>query len=535
MPFLRIEKKKSGTYLRIIESYRNDDGKPTHRTLHSLGKVEDYSASQLRKIGIKLFELGGGELKGLFKGDLIEIGRYNYGYQQIYTKAIQHYGIHHLISRIQRSSRVKFDIYHSLLLMLIERLQEPSSKLKNYEHQYEYINLPKIELQHIYRTLDKLADKQELIQKQIYHTGRDLFNSSLDVVFYDVTTFYFASEKEQDGELRQLGFGKDGKIGKTQVLFSMMIDKNKNPIGYKVFSGNTYEGHTFEEALKDLKSRYQIDKVVIVADRGMLSKSNIELTVENGYNFIIGERIKSLPKSIQKILLDKSMYTGEWTYSDNEGKKVHVVYTTIQYEGKTIISTYSDKRAKKDKNDRDKRIEKAHKLLANPSRLKNKPRRFYIKSNTENAYELDEEKIKQSEKYDGLIAISTNAEISPLQALDQYKQLYKIEHSFRTFKNHLEVRPMFHWTDKRIQGHICLCYLAYTLQNWVLQKINTDKTAISEHQLRSILNKMQLSLIENEGKRIYLRSKQQDSEIHIQRKLEIKQLSPMFDESTLKF
>lgn len=93
MPFLRVEKKSSGTYLRILESYRNDQGKPTHRTLHSLGKVEDYSPEQLRRIGIKLYELGGGELKSFLKGEINELGRYNYGYQQVYSKAMEYHGL----------------------------------------------------------------------------------------------------------------------------------------------------------------------------------------------------------------------------------------------------------------------------------------------------------------------------------------------------------------------------------------------------------------------------------------------------------
>ena len=143
-----------------------------------------------------------------------------------------------------------------------------------------------------------------IIQQQIFTTGRNLFNQKLDVVFYDVTTFYFESEVEKEGELRQMGFGKDGKIGNTQILFCMMIDRDKNPIGYRIFKGDTYEGHTFEKALEDLTKQYQIDKIIVVADRGMLSKNNLQITTDKGYEFIIGERLKTLPKAIQNPLLD---------------------------------------------------------------------------------------------------------------------------------------------------------------------------------------------------------------------------------------
>ena len=227
--FKKVDRKSSGNYLRILESYRNDKGLPTSRVLYSLGKVEDYTPEQLRSIGIKLFELGGGEVKALLHGILEELGRYNYGYQQVYGKAFSHYGLADVFRRIEKKSRLKFDVTTAIFLMLIERLQYPCCKLKSYEQQNDYLNLPVTALHYLYRALDKLADNNVLIQQQIYTTGRNLFNQQLDVVFYDVTTFYFESEVEKEGALRQMGFGKDGKIGNTQILYCMMIDKDKTP------------------------------------------------------------------------------------------------------------------------------------------------------------------------------------------------------------------------------------------------------------------------------------------------------------------
>jgi len=531
MSFLRIEKKSSGTYLRILESFRKENGKPSHRILHNLGKLEDYTPEEMRSIGIKLFELGGGELKSFIKGEIIELDRYNYGYKQIYQKALFHYGLEAILNRINRKSKIQFSLYDSVFLLLLERLQEPCSKLQSYRQQTEYIQLPKVELHHIYRSLDILAKYSDIIQHQIYQTGRNLFNSQLDVVFYDVTTFYFQSSVEKEDELRQMGFGKDGKIGKTQILFSMMIDKHKNPIGYEIFKGDTFEGHTFEVALNTLKNKYNIDKVVVVADRGMLSKSNIEKTVNKGYNYILGERLKSLPKEVKTYFTDKKNYTKQWIYLDNQKEKISVEYSTLEVGEKTIICTYSEKRAKKDKHDRLERIEKAKGLMKNPSKLKNKAYRYYLKADKTEQYQLDEQKIALAEKYDGLIAISTNTLLKPTNILEQYKQLYKIEQSFRTFKSHLEVRPMFHWTDNRIEGHICLCYMALTLQNWVINKVNSQGGTITEKILRKTLDGMQVSHIQNKSNEFYIRSKQDALQSTIQKALGIKALPPMFPTS----
>ena len=535
MPFLKVERKSSGTYLRILESYRNEKGAPTSRVLYSLGKVEDYTPEQLQRMGIKLYELGGGEVKALLEGTIEELARYNYGYAQVYGKALRHYGLDALLNRLGRKHHLQFNLLNAVMLMLVERLCDPCSKRSNWLHQNEYIGLEPVSLHHLYRTLDKLADNNTLIQQQIFQTGRDLFNQRLDVVFYDVTTLYFESEVEQEESLRQMGFGKDGKIGHTQILFCMMIDKQKQPIGYRIFKGNTFEGHTFEHLLNDLKKQFQIDTVVIVADRGMLSKHNIEVTTSKGYEFILGERLKTLPAKVQRSLLDLSGYTSDWTYKDSSGEDVCVKYKSIEHEGRTIIATYSADRAQKDKHDREERIKTAQKLLANASLLKKKPQRYFLKAAGENKYFLDEEKIAASKKYDGFLAISTNSKnLSPAEVLDQYKHLYKIEHTFRTFKGHLETRPMFHWTDKRIEGHICLCYIAYTLLNYVLLRANHKQPLVTENSLRKLLDHMQVSLLQHNHQQVYIRSKPQEKEAALQQKIGVKPLLPIVPKDKLK-
>lgn len=531
MAYLKVESKSSGTYLRILESFRRQDGKPSSRVVYSLGKIEDYKPEHLRNIGIKLYELGGGQIKGLLEGDLHELGRYNYGYQKVYGHVLEHYGLKGLLQRLARKDKLQFDLYNSILLMLLERLQSPCSKLSNFHHREEYLNLGEFSLHHLYRSLDRLARYNELIQQHIFQTGRDLFNQTLDVVFYDVTTFYFASEVEQEDKLRQMGFGKDGKIGKTQILFCMMIDRSKNPIGYRIYKGNTFEGDTYKQALEDLKNRYQIDKVIVVADRGMLSKKNLEITKDKGYEFIIGERLKNLPKKVQAPLLDLKSYTHEWIYQDATGEQILIRYKSLKVEGKTIIATYSQKRAEKDRKDREKRLEQSENLLKSPSKVEGKARRFYLKTDRANQYQINEEKVKNDAQYDGFLAISTNNDtLQVSDILDQYKQLFKIEHSFRTFKSHLETRPMFHWTDRRIQGHICLCYIAFALQNFVLQKVNRDKNVISENGLREALGKMQVSLIESSSGKSYLRSLPSENEKIILHKLGLRPILPIQSE-----
>ncbi len=419
-------------------------------------------------MGKTFLELAGIDVSYPEKKELQELARYNYGFIQIYNRILQIYGIDKFIDELTKKKRLNFNLYQSLLLMIAERLNEPSSKLSNYHNQSEYVALEQLELHNLYRSLDRLYENQDEIQKLIYEQGRNLFNQQIDIVFYDVTTFYFASEKE-DG-FRMKGYSKDGKIGNTVIVFGLMIDKDKNPVGYRIYKGGYYEGHTFADAVKKLKQEYSIDRIITVADRGMMNSDNIKLlnNEEVGYEYIIGERLKNLSGTLQDKILDRSKYSCLTVLDEESGEDIQIQYYEIEHEGKRIITTYSEKRARKDRQEREERIRKAKQYIENPSKVERKAARHYLKKNEKSKYELDESKIARSEKFDGFISISTNTkDMSQSEIIESYKQLYKIEHTFRTFKSYLETRPMFHWTQKRIEGHLCLCYICFSLLNYL--------------------------------------------------------------------
>ena len=164
--------------------------------------------------------------------------------------------------------------------------------------------------------------------------------------------------------------------------------------------------------------------------------------------------------------------------------------------------------APSDRMEREEKLRKAELLLKNPSQLKKKARYYFLKSQEGEKYIIDQDKIKQNEKYDGFLAIAYNTKnLTTEQVLDQYHHLYQIEHSFRTFKGYLETRPMFHWTDKRIAGHICLCYMAYSLLINLKMRLEKQGTPLSENEIRTTLIKMQMSLIKQADNYFYLRSK----------------------------
>jgi transposase len=533
MAFMRIDKKDGEQYIRIVTAKRKH-GRPSQETVYSLGKVSDYTPDQLKRFGTRFFELGGGDPRELLEGKVEELGRFNYGYFQLFRKVLGHYDLDDLLHRIEKKHALQIDLVNAIMLMLLERLHVPSSKRANFLNQEEYLGIESLPLHHLYRSLDYLAQHQQAVQNCIYQPRVNLFDQQLDVVFYDVTTFYFESDLEQESSLRQMGFSKDGKLGNTQILFGLLIDKHKQPIGYRIYKGDLFEGHTFEQALLQLKNQYQIKNIVLVADRGMLSKNNIQLTNDHQYEFILGERLKTLPTAIKNHLLNLDHYTRTWVYN-HQGEQINIRYCTYEHEGRTIICTYSEKRATKDRQDRQDRLQKAELLLKHPNLLKRKAHHYFLKTDDQTKFYLNEEKIKQSARYDGLLAISTNTKELPVeQVLDNYRHLYQIEHSFRTFKTHLETRPMFHWTDKRIEGHICLCYIAYTLLTHVQNKLLKGNARLSENQIRKALDAMQVSLIKNNEDQFYLRSANKENIDLIVNRLGLKKLPNIIPQTEIQ-
>ncbi len=533
MAFLRKEIKKSGTYLSICESYRNEAGKVQRRVLRRLGNANDYSEQSLERIGRQLIEIAKGPTPE--PENIQELSRHNYGFPLVLHQLLKLYDLDVLVSRMGRKHKLSFSLLENLLLMLCDRFNDPLSKLGSYNLQNEYTGLSRgIELQHIYRTLDYLALHNDIIQTHIYNRNRNLFNYELDVVFYDVTTFYFDSEVQKEGALRQLGFGKDGKIGKTQILFSLLIDKNKVPMGFQIFKGDQYEGHTFEKAIDKLKAKYNIKRIVVVADSGMLNADNIALFDKGGtaecFEYIVGDRLKSMSEPAIQHLTNLANYTTV-IIKDSEGADIPLQYCTYPYKGRTVICTWSESRSNKDKAEREEKIGKAKKMLKQPSNIEKKARRYFLKNTGEQKYELDQQKINKQVRFDGFKAIATNAkDVTPQLALEKYKDLYKIEQSFRSFKSYFETRPMFHWTDTRIEGHIVLCYISFCLLT-LLQ----NKCGYSEMVIRRLLSKMELSKIVQDGEVLWLRSNTSTEAENLLKTIRLKQLPTAISDATIVY
>ena len=334
--------------------------------------------------------------------------------------------------------------------LVLYRLIYPASKLKTTEYLYRYHGVDWDENK-VYRYLDKLHHSQkESVQQISYQHTVEVLNGEPQVVFYDVTTVYF--EAEQEDELRRTGFSKEGKHQNPQIVLGLLVSKNGYPLAYEIFEGSKFEGHTLLPVIDAFKTKYHLEKLVIVADAGLLSNLNIELLVNNKYEFILGARIKNENKVLQQQILSQKFKNGD--------TKVF-----IKPDGTRLIISYSDKRATRDAFNRERGLKRLEKHLdkgrLTKKYLNNKGYNKYLKLEGEVTIAIDYEKYKEDARWDGLKGYITNSTLSNDEVLENYNQLWHIEKAFRTSKTDLKVRPVYQRLSRRIEAHICLVFAAY--------------------------------------------------------------------------
>jgi transposase len=333
--------------------------------------------------------------------------------------------------------------------LVVARLSQPMSKSGTVEYLKSYYD-EDIQLHKIYRYLDKLYNtQQEKIQQiSVTHTQK-ILGGSIGLMFYDVTTLYF--ETEDSEELRETGFSKDGKHSQPQVVLGLLVSKDGYPLSYSLFNGAQFEGRTMIPLIDDFVKRFNLDDFVVVADSGLMSKSNVALLESGGYKYIIGARIKSESEQIK-----------QWIFSLD--KQENEFYELKKGNTRLIIG-YSAKRARKDKYNRDKGVKRLQNAYKSGSITKeNINKRGYnkfleISSNVK--VEINNQKVRDDEKWDGLKGYITNTSLSAKEVYEQYSGLWVVENAFQVTKGTIELRPMFHFNPRRIEAHVCICFVAY--------------------------------------------------------------------------
>jgi len=352
--------------------------------------------------------------------------------------------------------------------LVIARLAFPLSKLKTIEYLYRYQGV-RLDIDAIYRFLDKLNSrlKQQVEQIAFAHTQKVL-EHSISVVFYDMTTLYFEASDEDD--LRKTGFSKDGKHQHPQIYLGLLTGLGGYAIGYDIFEGSIYEGHTLIPFLEKIAIRFHLDKPVIVADAGLLSNDNIQALQQKGYEYILGARLKNEPGKIKQQILHKPL-------SDGEMLKIKKADNT------RLLVTYAAARAVKDEHNRRRVLQRLEKQIKagklTKANINNKGYNKYLRLQGDITIEIDYEKFHTDKNWDGLKGYITNTTLDDKQVIENYKNLWHIEKAFRMSKTDLRIRPIYHRLQHRIEAHICVSFTAYCIYKELERVLAKEKSSLS--------------------------------------------------------
>jgi transposase len=384
-------------------------------------------------------------------------------------------------------NQVESDLFRHLV---ITRLFHPGSKLKAIDYLFRFLHVD-LHVDDLYRFMDKLNDqlKNQVEQIAFEHT-RNVLGGKINIVFYDLTTLHFEAADEDD--LRRTGFSKVGKHKNPQIYLGLLVGLQGFAIGYDIFEGNIYEGHTLLPTIQKFETKYDLNKPVVIADAGLLSKDNISVLEANGYQYIIGARIKNETQKVKERILKERWHDG---HSISINKDKH----------QRIVISYSDKRAAKDRHNRERGLARLEKSLKRgrltKANINNRGYNKYLKLIGEVQIRIDYDKYNADQVWDGLKGYITNTSLRSKQIIDNYNNLWQIEKAFRISKTDLKIRPVYHRLRHRIEGHICISFTAYSIYKELERILMVENSYLSVKRAAELTHNMyQLNVMLPESK-----------------------------------
>ena len=435
-------------------------------------------------------------LSKLTTQDFIPIGD-----ELIFGKIFNNIGCNNLFNNV-KSIRKQEDKNFLFKSLVISRLLYPGSKLEliNYLSYFKNIDITSDK---IYRFLDTLYQDEikSRIETCVFEHTKKVMNGEIIVTFYDVTTLYFESESEDD--LRRVGFSKEGKIARPQIQLGLFTTLEGYPLSFEVYEGNKYEGHTLIDVLKKFQDRFQLDKKpIVVADRGMLNNDNIAYLENNNYKYILAYKIKNISNDLKEEIKNLTFIDDNVThniefkkvipFADENDKK-----QTIHVNQRLVLS-YSTQRAKKDKYNRNKAIQRLENKIKSSKTITKKDLKlsYYAKyidlddNNSKINFNINNQKIIEDEKLDGIKGFVTNDfTLTANEIIEHYNNQYEVERAFRISKTDLKIRPIYHRLETRIKAHILISFVSYAIYKEFDRKlkINDVKFNFSQKLLRKII------------------------------------------------
>jgi transposase len=519
--FIKLTQSKGHTYAQLVESFRDEHGKPRQRTVATIGRVDE----------------SGGQVDALLNGLLRSKGRLpsDASAPQVRFESALALGDvwaldqlwHELgfdgLAAVFRRARFSTPVEHALRAMVFNRLCDPDSKL-GVLRWLQTVSMPGIDAnalthQHLLRSMDALMDHQDAVDTCVAQVLRPLIDEDLSVVFYDLTTIRAEGLSQQEGDVRHFGMSKEGVIAR-QFMLGVVQTADGMPIYHEVFDGNTAEAPTLQPTLKKVLARYpHIRRLVVVADRGLLSLDNIEalsklrLPGQRALEFILavpGRRYGEFVDLLEPMIT-------------RAAQAQHELVEESQWQGLRLVVAHHPQQAADQSAQRQARIAQlqqradqlAGKLDAQDAGKAHRGRklsdsgakaRFFhevseahlsriIKVDLQSdlfSYDIDQAALARAQVMDGKLLLVTNVQdLKPHEVVQRYKALADIERGFRVLKSEIEIAPVFHRLPERIKAHASICFLALILYRVMRQRLRLAGSDLSPESALADLRRIQ--------------------------------------------
>ena len=363
--------------------------------------------------------------------------------------------------------------------LVVCRLFNPGSKLKTIDYLQRYLHVS-VSRHKLYSFIDRLSPAEgsgikHKVEQISYAQTLKVLRGRVGVVFYDMTTLYFEASDEDD--LRICGFSKEGRHRNPQIFLGLLVAIGGNPIGYEIFEGNISEGNTLVPVVESLASRFGFDHPVVIADAGLLSRDNIDALEKAGYQYILGARPKNDSADVKDRILSMGLKDGQ-------------VRSFMRRDGRRVVVSMSDARAGNDAKNRKDGLRRLEKKLGTgrltKSNINNRGYNKYLRMEGEVNISIDYDRFNSDAAWDGIKAYITNSKLPPRKIVGNYHNLWFIERAFRMNKTDLRIRPIYHRLRNRIEGHICICFTAYTIMLELERRLKAAKAPFSLNEAREL-------------------------------------------------
>lgn len=507
----QIPNKKSGRiFLSIVQPYKHkESGNTRTKTIKSLGYLDDLAKdyedpiahfTQLAKKMTQEYKAASLpislQIHPLEKLSTESGQRKNLGYAAL-SHIYHELGINKFWANRQRNLSLDYQLDQVFRMLVYQRILDPGSKKYSFEHKEGYFENYDFSLDDVYRALSRINSYQDALLLKLHQNVSKNYGRDTSNVFYDVTNYYF--EIEAGDELRRKGVSKEHRPDPI-VQLGLLMDRQGLPITYKLFSGNTNDCNTLLPILSEVKKNYGLDRIVVVADKGLNTSENIGYNLIKGDGYIYSQTIRGASREMQQYVLNPSDYrnVGEnfriksrfyprtITVMNNQNKPVKVTIDEKQ------IIFYSEKYARRAKAEREPAIQKALQLIQRPGAFNQSTAQGatkYVKDLVFNkktgevitaghALQIDLERIKKEEELDGYYAIVTSElDMADEDVIETYRGLWRIEENFRITKSELEARPVYVSREDRINAHFLTCFVSLLILRCLQLKTNYQFSA----------------------------------------------------------